>query len=321
MKIRPFQTTDADYKAIIAIHNLLQPARQYTISFLRQEDEDFASSYQFTRVIGEVEDRVIAHGVYWHSNSANSEPHQFSLFVHPDFQESDVPSQLQTYLLSKIEAMQPTAIASEPKEDERYRVKLLEEANFELTMRFPRSQLDVNKFDTAVYEHLFTNLKQKGIECVTLTEVIRQDEDWQKHIWQLFNIINQDVPYLDPNQGTPFVEYAKYYEGENFRPDSWAIAIDIKKTDATRYVGMSVVNHMQTRPDALFAGITGVIPSYRRRKIATALKVSTVQYAQKNDFLYIETDNEENNPMYTLNLQLGYESLPAWVYYKKQIQP
>ena len=100
-------------------------------------------------------------------------------------------------------------------------------------------------------------------------------------------------------------QYAAYYEGELFRPESWAIALDSAQAGAGRYVGMCVVNVMPIRPDTLFAGITGVIPGHRRRKIATALKACSVNYARRHGYGCIYTNNEENNPMYGLNLRLG----------------
>ena len=320
MEIRPFQATDSEYEAIIAIHKKLEPERQLTINFLRAQDNEYAANHEFTRVLGEADSQVVAHGAYWHVPDSGNEPPQFSLFVQPDYQNSDIPRQMQNYLLAQIEAMQPAAVVSEPKENELYRIQLLEEENFKLAMRFPRSQLSVKNFDFTEYTPLITRLEKEGIQFINLTQVIERDANWQQHIWQLFNIINQDVPYPDPQEGTPFAEYAQYYQGEQFRPDSWIIAIDSTQEGFPQYVGMSVVNAMQTRPNALFGGITGVIPPYRRRKIATALKAFAAKYAQDNGFLYIETDNEENNPMYTLNLQLGFENLPAWVYYKKQMR-
>jgi hypothetical protein len=71
------------------------------------------------------------------------------------------------------------------------------------------------------------------------------------------------------------------------------------------------------RPHGLFAGITGVIRSHRRRRIATALKLCSIRYAQENGFTTIYTDNEENNPMFQLNLELGFKPLPAWTFYEK----
>jgi GNAT superfamily N-acetyltransferase len=275
--------------------------------------------FHLVRVFGELDNQIVASGVDWHSTSPADEPYQFSFYVHPDFQKSHVPGQMHNYLISQIERSRPIAIVSEAKENELYRTRLLEESNFVMKMRFPRSQLDVMSFDTTAYNDLMAKTVQQGIEFITLTDAMEGDPSWQRNVWQMFTIIEQDVPTPDPAQLTPFETYAKYYEGAFFVPDSWQIAVDLSQDGVQRYVGMSVVNIMPTRPDTLFAGITGVVPSHRRRKIATLLKVCAARFAQQHGYHNIYTDNEEDNPMYKLNMQLGFKPLPAWVYYKKEM--
>ena len=63
--------------------------------------------------------------------------------------------------------------------------------------------------------------------------------------------------------------------------------------------------------------MTGVVRAYRRRGIATALKVRTIQYAQTVGAETIVTSNEENNPMNILNRKLGFEPMPAWISYHR----
>ena len=67
------------------------------------------------------------------------------------------------------------------------------------------------------------------------------------------------------------------------------------------------------------AGLTGVVRAYRRPGIATALKVRTIEYARSVGAETIVTSNEENNPMYTLNLKLGFEPKPAWISYQETV--
>lgn len=272
------------------------------------------------RVLGVQNDQIVASGAYWYPSNDVTGKFQFSMYVHPDLQNSHQPGQIHGYLLSKIEEKKPAVIISEAKENEKYRIRLLEDSKFELKMRFPRSQLNITDFDTSVYDDLGSELTLQGIEFVTLTDVMENDPNWQRNVWQMFAIIEGDVPSPEPVETTPFEDYANYYEGKLFRPKSWTIAVDNALSGAQRYVGMCVVNIMPTRPDTLYAGITGVVPGHRRRKIATMLKVWGVKYAQEQGYQYIYTDNEEDNPMYTLNLQLGFEPLPAWVYYKKQMR-
>ena len=55
--------------------------------------------------------------------------------------------------------------------------------------------------------------------------------------------------------------------------------------------------------------ITGVLPAYRGRKIAQALKLIAIRYAKARGANYIRTDNDsENAPMLAINRKLGYKS-------------
>ena len=70
-----------------------------------------------------------------------------------------------------------------------------------------------------------------------------------------------------------------------------------------------------SNPDKLYTGLTGVRRAYRRRGIATALKTQAIAWAKTQGASYLETDNEENNPMYQLNLALGFQPIPALLDY------
>ncbi|MEA3408886.1 MAG: hypothetical protein U9Q95_00905, partial [Candidatus Eisenbacteria bacterium] len=64
-------------------------------------------------------------------------------------------------------------------------------------------------------------------------------------------------------------------------------------------------------------GLTGVVRSHRRKGIATALKVHGFSRAKEHGARWIETDNEEKNPMFELNLRLGFKPTPAWTEYRR----
>jgi GNAT superfamily N-acetyltransferase len=317
MKIQQFQDKDADYARWIALHKLLEPEIHLTVEGLRQMDRDAAAEGLQVRFMGEQDENVVAAGTYWHSPRSNPGLYGFSIMVHPDHQQGPAPSLMHDYLLAQLITYHPQTIASTVREDASYHIRLLEKDGFRLTQRNPRSQLDVTTLKIDSYTGLFEQLDRQAIRFVTLTQVMDNDPDWRVNVWRMFSQIEADIPTPWPENPMSYEEYASYYEGEDFRPDSWIIAIDNRLDGPHRYVGMSVVNIMSTRPDALFAGITGVVRSHRRQKIATALKLHTIEYARQAGYRYIKTDNEESNPMYDLNLKLGFQPLPATLYYKR----
>jgi hypothetical protein len=77
--------------------------------------------------------------------------------------------------------------------------------------------------------------------------------------------------------------------------------------DDSAYVGLSSLWGALSS-DRLYTGMTGVKRPYRRKGIATALKLRTIAYAQAHDIRFLMTSNNSENPMYQLNLRLGFQT-------------
>lgn len=69
------------------------------------------------------------------------------------------------------------------------------------------------------------------------------------------------------------------------------------------------------------AGVeTLTLPELQARDSNWKVKVHKLYNEIELDIIkFIETDNEENNPMYQINMKLGFEPLPAWVDYEKTL--
>ncbi len=81
--------------------------------------------------------------------------------------------------------------------------------------------------------------------------------------------------------------------------------------DQGRYVGVSALADEYEDRTRLATDYTGVIPSYRRRGIATALKLCCIHYAHTHGANTIRTGNDAANPMYQLNVGLGFKPVPS----------
>ena len=75
----------------------------------------------------------------------------------------------------------------------------------------------------------------------------------------------------------------------------------------------------KSEPHKGWTGSLGVLREFRREGIATALKIKAIEILLKKGVTEIRTDNEENNPMYKINVALGFEPVPFSLDYSKEI--
>jgi len=76
----------------------------------------------------------------------------------------------------------------------------------------------------------------------------------------------------------------------------------------------------RSEPHKAYTEGLGVLKEYRRKGIATALKIKAIQSLLQKGIKEIRTDNEENNPMYKINIALGFSPVPSSLEYTKEIQ-
>jgi GNAT superfamily N-acetyltransferase len=146
-------------------------------------------------------------------------------------------------------------------------------------------------------------------------EFVATVPDWARRYYDFEWEITQDVPMHSPPTRPPFDHWIKFVDFPEFTPDAWWVAVDNGVP-----VGMSSLWPREKEPALASTGLTGVRRSHRRRGLATALKLKAMHWAVDNGFTTIQTDNEENNPMFGLNLSLGFVPAPAELEYRKVLE-
>ena len=128
--------------------------------------------------------------------------------------------------------------------------------------------------------------------------------------------ILQDVPSTEPFAKPTLAEFDEMILQD---PALVEEAFFVALASDGSFVGMSNLWRSEPTGKRLDAGLIGVVRAYRLRGIATALKVRTFEYARSVGAEKIAASNEGNNPMYGLNLKLGFESRPAWISDQKTV--
>ncbi|MBD3298388.1 MAG: GNAT family N-acetyltransferase [candidate division Zixibacteria bacterium] len=304
--------TDADYPGIAAVHNAAEPpgAMHDTADGLRHLDAGMKTDYRLRRYVVEDNDEIVATArcsliPQWY----NPQRFTFYIAVHPDRQGHGYGRALYNRIRDDIAPSDPIALrafyGSELLRSERF----LRDRGFIEDMRMWESWIDIDTFDPSPYEPLIESVRQSGIRFRTFAD-IQQDSGWLQRLYDFIVHIQADMP--SPEAYTPMTfEFFKNIEigRPTIVPEAYFIAVD-----GDRYVGVTILHKDDSDLTRMNTDDTGVHRAYRRRGIATALKVTGLTWAKEHGIKRVYTMNESTNqPMLALNLKLGFQQMPARV--------
>lgn len=317
LTFRPFRYDDHDYERAVAIENAIEPQQPTSVASWRHRDEARDPRYIFERLVTERDGAIVAVAAYGHTPWSH-QPGKFFVYVtvDPTHQKQGIGSAVYDHVLQQLQSLSPRKLTAFTRENRPRAIRFLQKRGFRQVMRIPVSRLDSATFDASRFAGKVNRVLDSGITIKTMRQLSEEDERWKEKLYELEWQCLQDVPSPDPFTKQSFEQFEKRTLGSpSLLPEAWFVALD-----GERYVGLSVLWRNLASDRLLETGLTGVLRSHRRRSIATALKVRAIQFAQEYGNALIETDNEENNPMFQLNLKLGFVPQPAYLDFEKQVQ-
>ena len=151
-------------------------------------------------------------------------------------------------------------------------------------------------------------LALSGIAIATLADLrARRGDDALRDAYHLHTAARLDQPTLGRVTAYPYADWLEFnVESADALPEAYFVAVD-----GDRMVGCSSVR--RASQDQLRIGITAVLPAYRRRGIARALKLRCHDWARRNGYREIHTSTSRSNAgMVALNESLGYVIVDSW---------
>jgi len=316
--IRPFEPSQAEYEAVVAVNIAAWPDEPNTVENWQYGDQEHNPQYLRQRFVAENEaGQIVAEGICWESAWSHVPgKYGFGFSLHPAYANQGLEEQFYHYMLDFLAQREPKPVylMTYMREDKTDKVQFLTERGFEAIMRDNVSQAEITDYDYSPFAGVIEKVLASGIELLTLPELQARDADWMEKFYDLETTIFKDVPSPDEFTPQPIEEFAKMFKHPAFLPEGQFIAVD-----EGHWVGLSTLWLNKAEPEKMHVGLTGVRRSHRRRRIATALKLLAFKYAQKRGIKALETENEENNPMYQLNVQLGFKPKPGWVTFRKDL--
>tara|TARA_B100000959_G_C14758243_1_gene532177 strand:+ start:70 stop:753 length:684 start_codon:yes stop_codon:yes gene_type:complete len=196
--------------------------------------------------------------------------------------------------------------------------KLLLKEGFKLVQTNREYSCDIRRINTKKYYPLIEKLESEGIIFYDSKEEMKNFPDHYKKLEELIWIYDEDVPIPDGVKHTrmPFKQFIKRqsdYEENSYGTE--IVAVLDKK-----YIGSTdLYVYHKSEPHKAWTGGLGVLKEFRRKGIATALKIKAIEKLLEKGIIEIRTDNEENNPMYKINESLGFKPVPFNLEYMKEI--
>ena len=304
--IRPLDK-EKDYAALVAFMNLYYSCSDYTEEGMRGLDS--SGQLPRRRLLAEKDGAVIGHLIYMQEDD-HPQKFWFRIDCADDAHERELYEAF-------VEAVAP----DEPIElrgiNMRERCSFFQSEGFVLTKRSWQANLDVEKFNPNTMQDITERTFASGINIYSYAQLVG-DPDRETKLYELDCLVDEAVhnshslPYTAPS-----LEKFKKDFLEGIFHGAWFIAVE-SDCKSGKYVGTTALikpnegNYCTIR-------YTGVLPEYRGRGIAYALKRHAVLFAKEKNISEIRTAGA-NKVMLAINEKMGFVQQPAEIDIKKVLR-
>ena len=313
-KLRTF--TENDYDGIVALRNSLYPNHPTTVKMVCHHDKTHKGKIKKKRFVFEEDGTIIVCAGYSQFFDAYH-PQKFVIYIHVGNHHicRGYGSASYNFLMEQLQQYDPIKIISEVNEIHMRGIHFLEDRGFTMSMKEQESQLDLTVYKPEKYQDEIARVLNKGFRIVTLSRFRKENKKADYKCWQFERVVSPDMPWIDPISVPEFDHYKEYVLAHpHFNPDSWFIVLDGKTI-----VGLNNLWKTSMK-NIIGTGLTGVLRKYRRKGIATALKHTSLGWAKKQGYTSIRTNNVDSNEgMLSINLKLGFQFMPAWLVFEKEL--
>ncbi|HWQ16104.1 MAG TPA: GNAT family N-acetyltransferase [Roseiflexaceae bacterium] len=317
ISILRFSPCDAAYAAVAAIAagagaDALCDFEYTTGAELQAFDEGFArAGHAVRRHVAECGGEVVGYAysfpVTWELGTGR---HWIMARVAHGHRRQGVGRALLERALADVRAAGGRAALTMARESHGWTASALARRGFHELLRSWEYTLDPRACDTAALRRYLARAEAAGITLTTLAAERERNPAWLPQLFALHAALNAEIPIPEHPNMTPewFAGFAQAL------PEAFFIA-----RDGERYVGESFMHRAASNPATLVQKTTGVLPAWRGRGVATALKLLTVDFARRAGYARISTWIESNNPsMLAVSERLGFVRGPGQIVFERQ---
>lgn len=228
------------------------------------------------------------------------------VIVAPEQRRRGIGTTLFTQAARFARSQGAAVLESSVRDDDAGSLHFAERRDYRVARHSFDSSLDLAAFDESRFSDLLGRVEAEGFRFFSLADAGPLTEVLKHKLYELNRITALD----NPGNNRTFPTYASFdknvFSASWFRADTQLLA-----ADGERWVGLSA---LAWYPEGRLAAnaFTGVLPEYRGRGLATALKLHAIRLARRLGAGSVRTNNDSlNAPMLAVNRSLGYGPEPG----------
>ena len=318
--VKNFTETDKEFKELARIDNLVN---HDSIANSEEDKHDW-----LLRDKNIIRNRLLLYknniliGVIYYSQGRNENNRTcfYTLHLDPTYNNRGYRKLLYNKMLHEVKKFNCNLVHTSIYDHKNYNEhkKLLEKEKFNLVQVNREYSCDIRNINIDKYQYLIKKLESEGIKFYDSKKEMLAFPNHYKKLEELIWSYDQDIPIPDGIKHTriPFKRWVKLRDDfyENY------YGIDLVATFGDKYIGSTDIFVLpKSEPFKGWTDGLGVIKEFRRKGIATALKIKAIEKLLQKGITELRTDNEENNPMYKINEKLGFKPVPFSLDYSKEI--
>lgn len=296
-----------DYPRVAALLTLAE--REPTIpDDLHEDDARVVTGKMRRRIVAhDPQGEVVGYGeaVYYPSEPKGN--FHTLVVVDPTFRGQGLGTALYNEVAACASSQGATVLHSVVQEENPVGLRFAEQRGFAIRNHALEWRLDLTQFDAGPFEGVIEAVEAGGIRFFSYAETGNTPEA-QARLYEINRIAAMDDPASPTKSYPTFANWQRIVlQASWFQPEGQIIA-----ADGDVYAGLTAI---QYNPDTQSAEslITGVVPAYRGRKIAQALKLLAIRNAQALGAVLMTTETDSRNTqMAAINRKLGYKQHPGY---------
>lgn len=315
VQLRPFE--ERDYPAIAALQRAIYADYATPEDEMRHDDAHRDTKCQHARFVAEAAGGMVVGSAEHDQWPGRYHPRKFlgSVGVHPAWEGRGVGRALWAKVEEALRPLDPLSVSCYVREQAERGRRFAEAQGFREERRTFPSDLGIAGFDPAPYDGLEERLEREhGVRILSVPQ-LANDPERDRKLHALAQHVRRDFPADIPANEEPFEQWeARRLRDPKLLLDGYLVAV----TPGGEYIGYSNVATDSDAPERLWIQQTGTLREWRRRGVATALKVRGIAFARERGYSTLRTGNDSANaPMLALNERLGFVRGAAWLYMKK----